>query len=78
MSKQNMHRRFIRRLFGSVGLFGASVGTALATGPDFTTLTAGIDFSTLILALFALFGALIPVGIVMKGGNAITRKLGFK
>lgn len=51
---------------------------AHAAGPDFTALTTGIDFSTLITALMALFVAMAGVGIVAKGGSFIVRKLGFR
>ena len=53
-------------------------GNAFATAPDFTTLTSGIDFSSLITALMALFVAMAGVGIVAKGGSFIVRRLGFR
>lgn len=59
----------------ALSAFGLS---ANAAAPDFTTLTAGIDFSTLITALMALFVAMAGVGIVAKGGSFIVRKLGFR
>lgn len=51
---------------------------AHAAAPDFSSLTTGIDFSTLITALMALFVAMAGVGIVAKGGSFIVRKLGFR
>jgi hypothetical protein len=56
----------------------ALAAPSFAVGPDFSTLTGAVDFSTLITALLAIFAAMVGVGIVLKGGNAITRKLGFK
>jgi hypothetical protein len=58
-----------------LSLFGISV---FAAAPDFSSLTTGIDFSTLITALMALFVAMAGVGIVAKGGSFIVRKLGFR
>jgi hypothetical protein len=69
----------IRSSIGLVlGLFFGLLGIANAAAPDFSTLTAGIDFSTLITALMALFVAMAGVGIVAKGGSFIVRRLGFK
>lgn len=61
------------------GLFLSLFGLAAhAAAPDFSSLTTGIDFSTLITALMALFVAMAGVGIVAKGGSFIVRKLGFR
>lgn len=69
----------IRLFIGSVlGLFLLLIGFVNAAPPDFSTLTAGIDFSTLITALMSVFVAMAGVGIVAKGGSFIVRKLGFK
>jgi hypothetical protein len=60
------------------GIFMSFLGfNAYAVGPDFTTLTGAIDFSTLITAFMTVFGAMIAVGIVVKGGGAIAKRLGF-
>jgi hypothetical protein len=61
-----------------LGLFLSLIGLANAAAPDFSTLAAGVDFSTLITALMAMFAAMAGVGIVAKGGAFIVRKLGFK
>lgn len=69
-------KTYIGLLFGLVlTLFGLS---AYAAGPDYATLTAAVDFSTLITALMALFVAMAGVGIVAKGGSFLVRKIGFK
>ena len=73
MNAKKLHRRFLLVMFAS----GLAI-PAFAAGPDFSVLTGGIDFGTLIAALIAIYALFVPVGIVMKGGNAITRKLGFK
>lgn len=69
-------KTYIGLLFGLVlTLFGLS---AYAAAPDYTTLTAAVDFSTLISALMALFVTMAGVGIVAKGGSFLVRKIGFK
>ena len=69
-------KTYIGLLFGLVlTLFGLS---AYAAAPDYTALTAAVDFSTLITALMALFVAMAGVGIVAKGGSFLVRKIGFK
>jgi hypothetical protein len=69
-------KKLILAVFGLfLSLFGLA---AFAAAPDFSSLTTGIDFSTLITALMALFVAMAGVGIVAKGGSFIVRKLGFR
>ncbi len=42
------------------------------------TLVSTISFADLTAAMVALFGAMATVGILLKGGNVVLRKLGFK
>jgi len=51
---------------------------ASATAPDFTSLTASVDFSTLITAVLLVLAGMTGVGIVLKGGKAIAGMLGFR
>lgn len=62
-----------------IGLFLSLFGlSAFAAAPDFTSISAAVDFSTLVTALLALFAAMAAVGIVAKGGSFLVRKIGFK
>lgn len=58
-----------------IGLLFA--GSASAAN-ELTTMVTAVSFADLIAALLALFGLFAGVGVIMKGGNAVTRKLGFK
>lgn len=53
-------------------------GAANATAPDFTSLTAAVDFSSVITGIITISAALAGVGIVMKGSSLILRKLGVR
>lgn len=44
---------------------------AFAAGPDYSSLTSSIDFSSATAAILAIFGLLGSVYVVMKGGNLI-------
>lgn len=52
---------------------GAS--NALAVGPDFSTLTNSVDFSTVTSAIMGIFAALATVYIVIRGGGLILSKI---
>lgn len=54
---------------------GVSALPAFAAGPDFSTLTASVDFSTAIAAILLVMAGLAGVYIVMKGGSLILSKL---
>lgn len=63
----------IRFLFGFFLLaFGLN---ANATPPDFSTLTAAVDFSTVISAMMVIFAALAGVFIVSRGGGMVLSKI---
>lgn len=49
---------------------------AFAAGPDFTTLTSGIDFSTVAVAVMAIALALAGVQVTIKGAKIVLRMLG--
>ncbi|WP_263770047.1 hypothetical protein [Propionivibrio soli] len=59
----------------SVWLFLMSMAARAATGPDFTTLTAAVDYSTAIAAILVVMAGLAGVYIVMSGGSMILQKL---
>lgn len=44
---------------------------AFAAGPDFSSLTSSIDFSSASASILAIFGLLGSVYVVMKGGSLI-------
>lgn len=46
-----------------------------ASGADFSTLTASVDFSSAIAALLVVFAAAAGLGIVWAGGTLIVRKV---
>lgn len=55
-----------------IALFLMTLGlNAFADPPSFTTLTAAVDFSTVISSVLTVFAALAGVYIVMKGGRMI-------
>lgn len=60
----------MKKLIGAVMAFLAMlfVGVAQAVPPDFTGLTAGVDFSTLIAAVMAV--AVLAVGFVIAKSGA--------
>lgn len=61
-------------LLQKVGLVSTGVlasGVALAAGPDVTSLTAAVDFGTVIAGLMTVAGALIGVYIVIKAATFI-------
>lgn len=71
----------MKTLYLAIFAFFASIfslsALAAGTAPDWTVLTAGIDFSSLITALLTVFAAMAGVGIVAKGGAFLVKKLGF-
>lgn len=48
---------------------------AFAVPPDFSTLTAAVDFSTVITALLGIMASLAGVYIVMRGGSMVLQKI---
>lgn len=59
----------------SLWMFLMSMAARAATGPDFSTLTAAVDYSTAIAAILLVMAGLAGVYIVMSGGSMILRKL---
>jgi hypothetical protein len=60
---------FIAAVFMTAGF------PAFAEPPAFTTLTAAVDFSTVISSLLTIMAALAGVFIVMRGGSLILSKI---
>jgi hypothetical protein len=58
------------------GLVATSMANAAGPGPDFTTLTSGIDFSTAAAAVLAGYLLLANFGVVIKGGRVVLKALG--
>jgi hypothetical protein len=52
-----------------------AVASANAAAPDFTTLTAAVDFSTVITATLSILASLAGVYIIWKGGKMILRAI---
>lgn len=63
-----------RLLFASLAMFLSSFG-AWAAGPDFSSLTSAVDFSTVITAIMAIAAALAGVYVVMRGADMVLSKL---
>ncbi len=59
-----------------IALFSAS--SFAAAGTELSTMATAISFSDLILALTTLFGAMASVGIILKGGAIVLRKVGMR
>ena len=47
------------------------IGNVFAAAPDFTTLTAGVDFSTVITGILAVSALLAVVLVVRKGAKLV-------
>lgn len=47
-----------------------------AAPPDFSSLTASVDYSTAISSILLVMASLVSVAIVWKGGKLILRALG--
>ena len=54
-------------IYSIFAVFFGLIGVSFATGPDFTTITTGIDFSTVGPAILAV-GVLLAGPIVVKRG----------
>lgn len=65
-----MKKRFLAAVLGVSGVVLAEPAFA-AGGPDFTTLTSAVDFSTATTAIMSIFGLLAVVYVAMKGGSMI-------
>ena len=64
----------LKKLFVRVGLpagFGLAANSAFAVGPDFSTLTAGVDFSTVGPALLSIAVLISGVYVIWKGAKLI-------
>lgn len=60
-----------------IGLFMMAFGLdAYADPPNFSTLTAAVDFSTATAAVLTVFAAVAVVYIVMRGGRMILSAIG--
>ncbi len=67
----------MKQLKTKLALVATSFGLVLgahAAGPDFTTLTTAVDFSTVITAVLAVAALLAAVYVAMKGARLV---LGF-
>lgn len=67
MSKVN---KWLARTAVAVGGMAAAV-PAFATGPDYTSLTSAVDFTTTITAILAVMALLAGLYLVIKGGKVI-------
>lgn len=63
----------VKAFFGSLMmLFG---GYAFAVPPDFSTLTAAVDFSTTEAAVLVIMASLATLYILIRGGSLILSKI---
>lgn len=56
---------------GSLALLLPGLAFAAGTGPDFTVLTSGVDFTTTIAAVLAIFAAVAGLDLAWAGGRKI-------
>ncbi|MBK1889965.1 hypothetical protein Undi14_07935 [Undibacterium sp. 14-3-2] len=56
-------------LVGAIAVSGSAM--AAGTGPDFSTLTSAVDFSTVITAIMAISATLMGVYIAIKGAKTV-------
>ena len=67
------------KLFSKLSLGAGALtaaGLAGAVGPDFTSLTTGVDFSTVVTAILAIAALKVAPKVVMWGSSVILRMIG--
>jgi hypothetical protein len=67
--------KHIQRGLVAVGVL-ASAAAANAAGPDFTTLTTAVDFSTVATAILAIAALMIVPGVVKWGARRVLSMVG--
>ena len=67
--------KLIQMLFLTILSLLCNIAFAAGTGPDFSGLTAQVDWTTAIAALLLVMGGLAGVYIVWTGGSLILAKL---
>lgn len=65
----------IKNKLGLVVALLATSSASFAAGPDFSQISAGIDFSTAITAIVGVATALAGMYIAIAGGRAILRMI---
>lgn len=61
-----------KNVLRGLALVGAlSFGSAMAAGPDMTSLTASVDFGTVITAILAIAALLAAVYVSIKGAQTV-------
>lgn len=71
---QLIKRAFRNRTIGQAGLIGglsAAASSAMALGPDLSTVTTAVDFGTVTTAVLGVAAALIVVYIAWKGAKMV-------
>lgn len=71
-------KNFLKLSFAFLLSFFAVEAFAVTTPIDMAVISDAVDFSKLTTALGTIFAAMASVGIFMKGGAFILRKLGWK
>ena len=71
-------KNYLRFFLAFLLSFFALESFAVTTPVDFATVTDAVDFSKLTTALGTVFASMATVGIFLKGGGVILRKLGWK
>ncbi len=61
--------RFVNR--AAIGGLLASAGSAFAAGPDFSSLTASVDFSTVVTAILAMAALMIVPKVAGWGARKV-------
>jgi hypothetical protein len=64
----------VKKLLTIVALAGFGLN-AFAVGPDFSTLTSAVDFTTVSSAILAIALLIVPVYVVWKGAKLVLRSI---
>lgn len=61
-----------------VAFFAALSSAAHAEGGDLASLVTSVDLTAISVAMATVYGGMITVGIFLKGGSMIAKRLGWK
>ncbi|MBU9633642.1 hypothetical protein KTE60_30650 [Burkholderia multivorans] len=71
-----------KAIFARVAAVGASVAAlasnaqAVTTGPDYTSLTTNVDFTTTIAAVMAVAALVVGLNLAIRGAKTVIRMVG--
>lgn len=65
--------KYKRALVIAAGVVSAT--PSFAAGPDFSTLTAAVDFSTVQTAIMGVFATIAGIYVIIRGGGLVLSKI---